>query len=152
MRNSVSARGFTFVELLVAVAILALFTTVSIKTFGTMYRTSALRTTSLEIVNALRDARAKTLSAENDAVYGVRVGTSSVTRFVGSSYTPGHASNTVYYYEGGASATGTLVQSGVNIVFTRLTGEPSATGTIYVQSMNNESTATITVSGTGLIQ
>jgi prepilin-type N-terminal cleavage/methylation domain-containing protein len=152
MRNSVSARGFTLVELLVAVAILALFTTVSIKTFGTMYRTSALRTASLEIVNALRDARAKTLSAENDMVYGVRVGTSSVTRFIGSSYTPGHASNTVYYYEGGASATGTLVRNGVNIVFTRLTGEPSATGTIYIRSIDSEHTATVTVSRTGLIE
>ncbi len=147
-----SERGFTFIEVLTAVAIIALLSTVSIVAFRNLYRASAERTAAIEVVNALRDARTKTLSAEDDTVYGVRIASTSVTRFVGDIYSMGSASNTVYVFEGGASAAGTLVQNGVDIVFERLTGEPTATGTIYIRDIDNKSTTTITLSATGLIQ
>jgi Tfp pilus assembly protein FimT len=147
-----STRGFTYVEILTVLAIITVMSFMSLSAFRNVYRNGAERVTATEIADALREARNKTLSAHNDMVYGVRVGTSSVTRFVGSTYVEGNASNTVFYYEGGATATGTLVTNAVDIVFTRLTGAPSATGTIYVLDMDMLSTTTITLDGTGLVQ
>lgn len=150
--RSISSRGFTFVEILVAVAIISLIALVSMTAFRNVYRSSSERIAALEVKDALKEARNKTLSAQNDTVYGVRVGTSSVTRFTGASYDPVATSNVVYFFEGGALATGTLVQNGVDIVFARLTGEPSATGMIYITDIDNMSTATVTISATGLIE
>lgn len=145
-------RGFTFVEILVVIALIALIGTISLLAFRNIYRASAARSATSEIVSALRDARSSTMGSTNDTVYGVRVGTSSVTRFVGGSYTPGAASNTVYAFEAGVTATGTLVRNGTNIVFARLTGEPNATGTLYVRDIDNRNTTTITIQATGLIE
>ncbi len=145
-------RGFTYIELVIVLAILALIAVLSMATFQSVVRNSAGRVASQEIADALRDARSNTLAAKNDTVYGVRIASTSVTRFVGGTYTSGHASNTVYTYEAGAYATGTLVIGPTDIVFARLTGMPNATGSIFVHDMDGTLTATVTLSGTGLVE
>ncbi len=147
-----SQTGFTFVEILVSLAIISIMVVTSLMAFRNVYRTSGPRVAALEITDALRTARSNTLAGKNDTVYGVRVGTSSVTRFVGSLFSMGSASNTVYTYEAGTYATGSLVTSVRDIVFASLTGIPSATGTIYVVDIDKGNTTTIQINGTGLIQ
>lgn len=144
--------GFTFVEILVVIAIIALFAVVSIGTFRSMYHNSAQKTAVLEIADALRDSRNNTLGAANDSVYGVHVGTTSVTRFTGSSYVAGAATNETYVFEGGVSATGTIVTSGTDIVFARLTGVPSAVGTIVVEDSDLTSSTSVVLYKTGLVE
>ncbi len=145
-------RGFTFVEILIAVSLLVLIGTFSVATFRALYQNSAERIVAQEIADALREARNNTIGSKNNTVYGVHIATSSVTRFVGATYTPGHASNTVYVFDGGATATGTFVTGGTSIVFTRLTGVPSATGTILIHNADMTSTTTVTIESTGLIE
>jgi type IV fimbrial biogenesis protein FimU len=145
-------RGFTIGELLVTIAILGIFAVFSLIAFQNIYRSSGVRVAATEVSDALRSARNKSLEGQNDSVYGVYVSTSSVTRFVGSTYTYGHASNTVYTFEAGAHATGTLVENGMGIVFARLTGTPSVTGIIYLANADGTSTTTVTVNTTGLIE
>jgi prepilin-type N-terminal cleavage/methylation domain-containing protein len=150
MRNPRGQSGFTFVEILVVLAVLLIIGTMSIAGFRAMYQDSGERIVAQEIADALREARNNTIGAKNDTVYGVRVATSSVTRFIGSTYSMGNASNTVYTYDAGVTATGTLVNT--SIVFTRLTGAPSATGTIFVRNADGTSTTTITIESTGLVE
>ncbi len=152
MRFTTTQRGFTLVEILVAVAILVIITTFSVTAFRNIYLRSAERIAGAEIADALREARTNSIGSKGNAIYGVHISTSTVTRFVGSTYVAGNASNTVYSFDGGALATGTLVTSGTSITFSRLTGTPSATGTIYVVDMDGTSTTTITIESTGLIQ
>jgi Tfp pilus assembly protein FimT len=145
-------RGFTYIELIVVFTILALIAVFSVATFQSIVRNSAARVASLEVADALRVARSNTLAAKNDVVYGVRIASSSVTRFVGSVYVSGHASNTTYIFEAGTYATGTLAVSSTTITFARLTGMPSATGSILIYDMNGNPTATVTIEGTGLVE
>ncbi len=144
--------GFTFVEILVSLAVITLIAGTSLVAFRNVYRASGTRVAVLEITDALRTTRSNTLAGKGDAVYGVRVGTSSVTRFVGSLYSEGSASNTIYTFEAGTFATGTLVNNVTDIVFSRLTGLPSATGTIYIVDIDQGNTTTIQIGGTGLIE
>jgi prepilin-type N-terminal cleavage/methylation domain-containing protein len=145
-------RGFTLVEILVVLTILIIIGVFSYSTFRGIYQASARRIVAEEVADALREARNNTIGSKSDTVYGVRVATSSVTRFSGLLYTPGHASNTVYTFSGGVTATGTIVSQGTNIVFALLTGTPSATGTILIQNGDRTSTTTISIGATGLIQ
>jgi prepilin-type N-terminal cleavage/methylation domain-containing protein len=152
MWTSHTSQGFTLTEILVVIAIIFIITAFSVSTFQTMHRVSGERIAAQEVADALREARNNSIAAKNDTVYGVRVGTSSVTRFPGSTYDPGNASNTVYMFEAGAFATGTLVEGAVDIVFARLTGMPSVTGVIYLSDIDNSSTSTVTIEATGLIE
>lgn len=146
------SQGFTLVELIIVAAIIGLIAAVASGVLGNLSSASALRAGSGEVYRALIAARASTLASTNDTVYGVHLTTSSVTRFTGSAYVPGAASNQVYTFDRNISATGTLPISGANIVFERLTGKPSATGTVYVRSASGDGTTTITIQGSGLIE
>lgn len=144
--------GFTLVEILVVLSIIAIITTFSILGFRSMYQNSGLRIATEEVRNAFQVARSNTMSSKGDTVFGVHVASSSVTRFVGNTYSASNASNTIYYFEAGATATGTIVTNGINIVFTRLTGIPSATGTVIIEDSDRGSSTTVTIGATGLIQ
>jgi prepilin-type N-terminal cleavage/methylation domain-containing protein len=144
--------GFTFIEVLVSLAIISIIVATSLTAFRNVYRASGTRIAALEITDALRTARSNTLAGKDASVYGVRVGTSSVTRFVGSIYSAGSASNTIYAFEAGAYATGSLVTSMTDIVFSRLTGLPSATGTILIIDIDKGSTTSIQIESTGLVE
>jgi len=144
--------GFTFVEILVVIAVMSIIATISAVTFQKFYHSSARTVAAQEIYMALRDARNNTLASEGDTVVGVHMSTSSVTRFTGSTYNPSDATNRTYSFIGGTIATGTLVTSGADIVFTRLTGTPSATGTVYVLDGEGTATSTIVIYASGLIE
>jgi prepilin-type N-terminal cleavage/methylation domain-containing protein len=145
-------RGFSIPELLVVVAIIGIIASVSLSTFKNMHTHSALRAGGQGVYDALLTAREDTLASRNDTVYGVRISSTTVTRFTGSAYSAGSTTNKVYYFENGTTATGTLVTSGTDIVFRRLTGLPSATGTIYVRNSDGSSTTTLLINGSGLVE
>lgn len=143
-------RGFTLIEIIVVISIIGIIAGVSSVTFMNMYRTSTLKAGGNEVYSALTSARERTLSSENDTVYGVRIATSSVIRFAGPTYNPSDTQNTIYYFGKDVSATSSLISTGTNVLFRRLTGESSASGTIYIR--NGISTSTIVIRTSGLIE
>lgn len=144
--------GFTIIEILVVLAILAIITVISAAGFQSMYHTSALRAGGSEVYRALTNARSNTLASQDGTVYGVYVSTSTVTQFEGSTYVAGTSTNKTYVFEGGVTATSSLISTGTTIVFTRLTGKPNTGGTIYVRNNDGTSTTTITIQASGLIE
>lgn len=152
MIRSTPQQGFTLTEILIVIALLVIFGTISMVAFQNFFRASALKVGTQEVLQAFTDARSSTLASENDTVFGVLVSSTSVTRFSGSVFTVGDPSNQTYFFEAGVSATGSLVTSGTDIVFTRLSGEPSATGTIYIRNDTSSATNTVVVHGSGLIE
>jgi len=145
-------KGFTLLEILIVLAILASILGISLQVLQNLYQDSALKAGASEVYGALVSARSDTLSAQNDMVYGVRISTSTVTRFSGVTYTPGNSTNKVYAFEKGVLATSSLIASGTNIIFERLTGQPSATGTIYIRDIQGAGTTTIVIHASGLIE
>lgn len=144
--------GFTLTELLVVFAIITIIGTLSAVGFRNMYDASAIDVAHGEVYTALTDARSLTLGSSNGTVYGVRVSSTTVTRFTGSTYTEGAADNRTYTFEGGITATGTLVTTETDIVFKRLSGETTASGVVYLRNSDGNSTTTITLHGSGLVE
>lgn len=154
MNTYPTSRGFTFVEILVAISVIFIISTISFVSMQNMNHRAARKVSTEEIKRAFADARNNTLASKGDTVFGVYTSTSSVTRFVGSVYTENEITNTVYTFERGVTATGTLVSNNVPVVFSRLTGEPSATGTIFVFLEGEEDVAssTIVIHESGLVE
>ncbi len=150
MKTKRISGGFTLVEIIVVIAILGVIATISVVAFVNMNKSSMLRAARDEVYGALSFARERTLASENNMVYGVHLSTSSVTRFDGGTYTAGSAGNVVYSFGAVVSATSTLITQNPNIIFQRLTGVPSATGTIFIR--NGESTTTVQIHGSGLVE
>jgi prepilin-type N-terminal cleavage/methylation domain-containing protein len=152
MRTRYRIEAFTLVEILVVIAILAIVVALTASGFRNMGRASALKIATEEVHSALSGARAKTLASDGDTVYGVRVGTSSVTRFTGTTYVVGDPQNVTYVFEGGVSATGTFVASSTDILFSRLTGASNASGTIRLVGESDFSSTTVRIHASGLIE
>ena len=144
--------GFTLLEIVIVISILGILSAISVVALKDLFRHSALQVSTNSVYRAFTDARNRTLASEGDTVYGVFVGTSSVTRFVGTTYTAGASTNEVFYYNGGVAATGTPVSNALPIVFSRLTGQPSASGTIFMYNDTHTATNTIIIYSTGLIE
>jgi prepilin-type N-terminal cleavage/methylation domain-containing protein len=144
-------RGFTFTEILVVVAVLGIIATFSAVTFVNMNKSSTLRAGTSALYDALSGAREQTLGASQDTVYGVHIASTSVTRFEGTVFSAGNPTNREFVFNGSIRATSTLISSGGgNVIFRRLTGEPSQAGTIFLR--NGISTTTIVIHASGLIE
>lgn len=150
IRNNTKA--FTLVELLIVLAILFIVALLSLVTIRTVYRHSALKTATQEVRGSLTEARTRTIAGTDDSVFGVHLSTSSVTRFTGATYSSTTSSNATYIFEGGVRATGTLVSMGGDIIFSRLTGETSASGTVYLVDSTIDATTSVTIYASGFVE
>jgi prepilin-type N-terminal cleavage/methylation domain-containing protein len=148
-----ASRGFTFTELLVVMAIIGIITAISAVSFKSMYQHAARTSGASEMFEALTQARAKTLSAQNDMVYGVHVSSTAIVRFEGGIFTEGGATNQTYAFEGAVRATSSIIASNNGtIVFTKLAGIPSASGEIHIYDAEGVSTTTLILHETGLVE
>lgn len=148
-----TTKGFTIVEILVAIGIALTIAALTVAVFANFRNYLALRTAVSDIQTALIDARMATLSSQGDTVHGVRIATSSVTRFVGSTYSAGASTNLVFPFSYGVTASFAATPAGsADVVFTRLTGAAQTSGTITVTEPRSGRTATIMIYSSGLIE
>ncbi|OGZ44836.1 MAG: hypothetical protein A3J54_00695 [Candidatus Ryanbacteria bacterium RIFCSPHIGHO2_02_FULL_45_13b] len=145
-------RGFTIFELLLVIAIIGILLAIVISGFSNLRQSSDFTLAVDEAVSFLQEARAKTLSSENDSMYGVHFETSQFVLFVGDTYNPANASNKVRVFPSSVQISSTnLTGGGSNVVFKRLTGETDTKGTITFQRTDDPSiTKIIEVVSTGL--
>lgn len=143
-------RGFTAIEMLVSVAIiafLAAFTVTSLRDYTQRQRFSA---ESSEIERTLAEQRTRSQASIDDVVHGIRFATTSIVRFQGPNAATSTASSTISFSV--ASIQTALTGNTKEITFNKLSGIPSATGTIDIYNASLQTTTTITVYASGLIQ
>jgi prepilin-type N-terminal cleavage/methylation domain-containing protein len=142
----IKQEGFTLVEMLLSVAILSLLVGLSLPVYETFVRRNDLDITTQNVVSAFRRAATNARAVSGDSVWGVAVQSSAVTLFKGSSY----ASRDTGYDEV-VSIPGSIGTSGVTeITFAKLTGAPSATGTVTLASTTNDTRA-VAVNAEGMV-
>lgn len=144
--------GFTYVELVIVLAIIALLIGIFMSTFITFRKNQALIMDTDTVVGLLRQARNQSLSSKNSYSYGVHFSAPKVTIFTGPTYSSSATDNEDFTL----SSTDTILTIGLNgggsdVVFNRLTGETSQNGTVVISSPGIPETKTVTIYKTGLV-
>ncbi len=146
-------KGFTLIEILIVIAILAVLVTIIVSTFSLFNKNEAIKKDTETVVEVLQQARSQTLSSKNGSQYGVHFGTSKITLFTGATYSAGASTNSdTTLASTDTIVTVTLTGGGNDIVFTRLTGETAQNGTVVVSSPTSSRTKTVTIYKTGVIE
>lgn len=145
-------KGFTFVEILVVIAIAAVLFAIIASGFSGLRRGSDLSLAVDDSISFLQEARTKTLSSESASVYGVHFETSQFVSFAGDTYNPSSGTNKVRILPVSIEISVVSLQGGgSDVVFRRLTGETSSYGTVTFRQTGNPSiTKTTQILSTGL--
>lgn len=144
--------GITVIELLIVVAIFILIGAVMVGVFRGLQTDSNIAAATEIVISSLRQARSQTLASINDEQYGVYFASTSVTVFVGDTYNPSDSENEISLLPRGTEISSINLGGSSEIIFSRLTGGSSASGTVVVSSLQNTSEfRTITINFVGLI-
>lgn len=141
------SRGFSLVEVLIVIGIMALITSVMMFS-GTAFRQSqALHEATQVVLSVINQARAHTLSSIGYSQYGVRLESDRIIMFKGSSW-PG-TDHVTTALPAGVSLSSVLAAGATEVVFRRVTGTTSQTGTITLTGSGG-ATRRVVIEPTGL--
>ena len=148
-------RGVSVVELLVAIAILGIILAVVLTPFSKSRERATLDSAVVDILTGISQARSKTLASMDSSSYGVHFASNEVIIFKGTSFSSGDPDNdTISITQPAAVSDVTLDgESGSSgeFYFSRLSGSPSASGTVTVSSPSYSKTITITATGSASV-
>jgi type II secretory pathway pseudopilin PulG len=144
-------KGTTLGEILLAIAIVGIITTLVSPGFAKIKKIQVLKSMAEEIVSAVEEARSLTLSSVNSSSYGVHFETNKVIIFTGTSFSSGAPGNKILDLISPVSISNiNLSNSDSDMYFYRLSGLPNATGTVTL-SVSGLSPKTITISTSGSV-
>lgn len=147
------SRGFSGLEILLSIAILVIAATILTSAFSQFRASSLLVETEATIKGIVHDARARTLGSESNNQYGVHFETTQVVLFLGNIYNASASTNEIYILPVGITISSVGLVFGNEVVFARLTGLPSTTGTITFQLIRDSAqTKTITILSSGIVE
>ncbi len=146
-----SIKGFTIIELLIVLTIVAVLVGVTSLPVIRFRREQALQNTTNAVLTVINEARAKTLAGTNNTNYSVRFESDRAILFQGAAYQSTSGTNQIFLYESPV-VLGTVALSGggSEITFDRLRGTTAQHGTLQLQLPGFSST-TITVTTTGTV-
>ncbi len=136
--------GFTLLEVLLAVAILALITGIGLPIFRSWQVSNDLDVAATITVQSLRRAQFLSQAVDSDQSWGVRIEPGQVIIFQGNSFATRNASKDESF-----NISGHITASGLTeVVFSKFYGLPQSSGAIIFSSNNQTRTVTINSKGT----
>jgi prepilin-type N-terminal cleavage/methylation domain-containing protein len=142
-----NVRGFTLVEVMVVVAIVAVLAFLAASLGASSYTKSQLSVETEDLILALRRAQSRTVSGYKDGTWGVHLTASGYTLFKGSTYAGRDSS-----YDEVHTYPPTITGSGLSdVIFVYRTGKTSNTGTITLTLSVDSTTGTVSVNSNGRI-
>lgn len=145
-------KGFTLIEILVSLAILAVISVIGLNSFSSVNTDKALDLEAEKVISLIAKARALTLSAKDGAAYGVHFEERTAVLFRGPTYSSGALANQVQAFNDIVKlSAAALAGGGVEVLFAKLTGATAQSGTITLAAVRDASkTRVITIAATGV--
>lgn len=138
-----SQRGFTLLEVILSLAVVAILTGLSLPVYRTLMTKNDLDVATVTVVQTLRRAQTLSIAVDGDTNWGVKVQSEGITLFKGTSY----ALRDSIFDETFAIPT-TITTGGVSeTIFSKLLGAPQTTGTITLSTDNDSSSITLNSKG-----
>ncbi len=144
------AKGFTLVEMLLSVGIIAMLAGLSLPLLASYQNRNDLDLTTQSLIQALRRAQTYAQSGKDDSQWGIEIQSTAITLFKGAVF----ASRDTAYDETQAISPGTNVSGLTEVLFAKFTGAitttPIAGDTITLTNVNND-TRTVTINAKGMV-
>jgi prepilin-type N-terminal cleavage/methylation domain-containing protein len=139
-------QGFTLLEMMLSVAIIAVITTISLPLYASFLARNDLDITSQQLAEAFRRAEVYARGVKNDSVWSVEVQSAKVVLFRGTNFASRDTS-----FDETIDLPGTVAASGLGEVqFAKLSGLPNTTGNITLTS-NASETKTVSINAQGMV-
>ena len=144
MLKKLNNRGFTLLELLLSVAIVALLAGLSLPVYRTLRQKNDLDIATTTIAQSLRRAQILSQAVDGDTTWGVNAQSNNIVIFKGTSY----ATRDATFDETFDVPTTIGISGSTEIVFAKFTSLPQTTGTINLSTSNDSRSVTINEKGT----
>ena len=138
------------VEILIVLSIMVVLSVVSISTYLSLRDKQSVQKDADSIVSVLQKAQGMSSNRKNDSSYGVKIASSTITTFSGSSYATGNVLSKYTLEKNVKISSVDLSSHETEIVFMKITGNPLATGTITLGTSVYKKI--VTIYGTGIIE
>ena len=138
-------KGFTLIEIIVAIAVIAVIVLVIVSALASFRRSADLNHAVDGVTAQLREARRRTIESKDASQWGVHIESSRTTLFKGTTYSSGAADNEVFTLPNTVTASGPA-----DVVFKRISGDTDQSGTLTLTL--GSSTKIITIRSSGLIE
>lgn len=138
-------KGFTILELILAVALFLILGTLATAFYSRLYVQSTVTSVTDQLTQAFRKAQTYAMSSRLNSNWGVHKDTSQIVLFQGNTY----AERTASLDEVFPIGDNVTVSIFTDVIFSRLTGTPSATATITITG--GTSTKTVIINSQGVV-
>src|SRR3989338_11038724 len=145
-------RGFSLVEIIVAMAIGAVLVAAIVVSFSSFWNSKTVEITADQILSVINEARVKTVSSEDYSRFGVHFEASRAVLFKGDVFAEPNSSNIETLLSPLVEISDiSLNGGGADIVFQKLTGKTGNYGSLRVRlKSDNNKYKTISVKATGI--
>lgn len=142
-------RGISMLEVLIILVILGIILAIVLPQFSQMKKDQLLKNVGEDIITTLNKAHSATLASLDSSEYGVHFESDKFTLFKGTIFSVDGASNEVTNINISVTISNISLTGGASdIYFNRLSGMPSASGTVTIS--NGTLSKIITISATGI--
>ncbi len=127
-------RAFTLIEMLLSIAVIAILAAIMTPVFLSFQTRNDIDVASMAVTRSVYRAQQLARSGEGDSTWGVNLSSGAVTIFKGTTY----AGRDVNYDEIFSIPNNITLTGTSSVVFSKMYGLPSASSTITLTSVNNE--------------
>lgn len=145
------SEGYTFVELIVVIAILGILMAIIIPSFAGFRQSSALNGDTMNLITLINRARLLSVADKGDVQYGIHLEAGKVVLYQGSTYSSGASTNESYPFSSGITLSNLVINGGGSeILFAKVTGATTQAATMTLLSAGNSASTTIAVLPVGV--
>ncbi|MFZ2303487.1 MAG: prepilin-type N-terminal cleavage/methylation domain-containing protein [Minisyncoccia bacterium] len=143
--------GFTALEILIVIAILAILLATILPSFMNFRRNSLLNTDTMNLVTLINRARLLSVSSKDDERYGIHLETTKAVLFKGGVYDTASSTNETHIFSTGLSLSSIAINGGGSeVLFEKVTGATTQNATTTLLVTGTTSSTTVLILPTGI--